>query len=103
MNHKLFVVKGPEIKVEHKAPSKVVLDVQGGSGSPGKSAYQLWIEAGNQGTVQDYLNTLKGETGEGVAPGGSTGAILQKASSSDYDTEWVDVPDLVLIYNNKIL
>lgn len=103
MNQEIHIVGPNEILIEAKPTQQVNLQVQGGSGTPGKSAYQLWIEEGNQGTVQDYLNTLKGETGEGVAPGGNTGALLQKASSSDYHTEWVDVPDLVLIYNNKIL
>ena len=30
----------------------------------GKSAYDLWIEAGNEGTVDDFLASLVGETGE---------------------------------------
>lgn len=32
----------------------------------------------------------KGEPGPGVAPGGTTGQVLAKASSTDYDTQWVD-------------
>ncbi|MFK8281644.1 glycoside hydrolase family protein [Capnocytophaga cynodegmi] len=34
---------------------------QGIQGADGKSAYQLWIDSGNQGTEQDFLNSLKGE------------------------------------------
>lgn len=30
----------------------------------GLSAYEVWLEQGNTGTEQDYLNSLKGETGE---------------------------------------
>ena len=30
----------------------------GGSGSDGKSAYQIWLEAGNSGTVSDFLTSL---------------------------------------------
>ena len=30
----------------------------------GKSAYQLWIDAGNKGTVDDFLNSLIGEPGK---------------------------------------
>ena len=33
----------------------------------------------------------KGDTGAGVAAGGSTGQFLSKASSDDYDTQWVNV------------
>lgn len=35
----------------------------GTSGSEGKSAYQIWLDAGNTGTEQDYLNSLKGQDG----------------------------------------
>lgn len=31
--------------------------------------------------------------GEGVAEGGTTGQFLVKASDTDYDTEWIDIPD----------
>lgn len=30
----------------------------------GKSAYDLWIEEGNEGSVEDFLNSLKGEKGD---------------------------------------
>ena len=30
----------------------------------GKSAYQIWIEAGNTGTIDDFLESLKGEKGD---------------------------------------
>ena len=32
----------------------------GAKGEDGKSAYQLWLEAGNEGTEEDFLNWLKG-------------------------------------------
>ncbi|CAK7084103.1 hypothetical protein [Tissierella sp.] len=31
-------------------------------GDDGKNAYEVWLEAGNTGTVEDYLASLKGET-----------------------------------------
>lgn len=34
----------------------------------------------------------KGDTGEGVVSGGTTGQILAKKSNTDYDTEWIDAP-----------
>lgn len=37
---------------------------QGPTGDAGKSAYQVWLEAGNVGTEEDYLNSLKGEKGD---------------------------------------
>lgn len=33
-------------------------------GKDGKSAYEIWLEAGNTGTVDDYLESLKGEKGD---------------------------------------
>ena len=40
----------------------------GENGAPGKSAYDLWLEAGNTGSEEDYLESLKGKDGsEGAA------------------------------------
>lgn len=36
----------------------------GKDGENGKSSYQIWLEQGNTGSEQDYLNSLKGEDGE---------------------------------------
>lgn len=42
---------------------------QGEAGVAGKSAYEIWLEAGNTGTEEDFLNSLKGEQGEdGFSP-----------------------------------
>ena len=32
--------------------------VQGEQGAPGKSAYDIWVDAGNSGTEQDFLDSL---------------------------------------------
>lgn len=32
-------------------------------GAPGKSAYEIWLESGNSGTREDFLNSLKGQDG----------------------------------------
>ena len=43
----------------------------GKDGVDGKSAYQIWLDAGNTGSEQDFLNSLKGQNGadgtDGVA------------------------------------
>ena len=40
----------------------------GQDGTDGKSAYQIWLDAGNSGSEQDFLNSLKGQNGtEGAA------------------------------------
>lgn len=76
----------------------------GPEGTPGKSAYQTWLDAGNTGTEEEFLSDLygdigpegpqgppgpEGEMGKGVPTGGTTNQVLAKASDSDYDTKWI--------------
>lgn len=35
----------------------------GARGKEGKSAYEIWIDLGNEGTEQEYLASLKGDKG----------------------------------------
>ena len=88
-------------------------------GDPGDSAYQLWIDAGNVGTFDDYLSAITGPTGatgeagangEGVPVGGTTGQFLKKTSGTNYDTEWDNVvgakggdPSNPVFYENDII
>lgn len=66
---------------------------------PGKSAYQTWIDQGNKGTEQDFLNSLKGAKGETGATGetGSDGkpglSAYQLAVQSGFkgtESEWLE-------------
>ena len=41
------------------------------TGEQGLSAYQVWLAAGNVGTVDDYLASLKGSKGDPGTPGGT--------------------------------
>ena len=73
----------------------------GVDGADGRSAYQVWLDAGNTGSVADFLLSLKGEDGkdgkdgidgtpgapgargadgQGVPAGGSAGQVLAKKS-----------------------
>ncbi|WP_201282903.1 prophage tail fiber N-terminal domain-containing protein [Serratia rhizosphaerae] len=45
----------------------------GSTGATGDSAYQVWLDAGNVGTEDDYLASLQGERGP-PGPKGGTGA-----------------------------
>ena len=67
--------------------------------TPGKSAYQLWLDEGNKGTEQDFLASLKGEKGDAGATGetGKTGqpglSAYQLAVQSGFkgsEKEWLD-------------
>jgi len=42
---------------------KKTFEPSGSPGADGKSAYEIWLEAGNTGSKKDYLDSLKGETG----------------------------------------
>lgn len=49
-----------------KDPNTIYVVTDGGAElypQDGKSAYQVWLDAGNVGTVDDYLASLKGDTG----------------------------------------
>lgn len=40
------------------------------TGNQGKSAYEVWLELGNEGTPQDFIDSLKGEPGDGITING---------------------------------
>lgn len=67
--------------------------------TPGKSAYQLWLDEGNKGTEHDFLASLKGEKGDAGATGetGQTGqpglSAYQLAVNAGFkgsEAEWLD-------------
>lgn len=67
--------------------------------TPGKSAYQLWLDEGNKGTEQDFLNSLKGskgdqgatgETGKTGQPGLSAYQLAVQAGFKGTEKEWLD-------------
>lgn len=67
--------------------------------TPGKSAYQEWLDAGNKGTEQDFLTSLKGEkgdqgktgeTGQAGQPGLSAYQLAVQSGFKGSETEWLD-------------
>ena len=67
--------------------------------TPGKSAYQEWLDAGNKGSEQDFLASLKGakgdqgatgETGQAGQPGLSAYQLAVNAGFKGSETEWLD-------------
>ena len=51
-----------DIKIKVYDDEHLIVQVKE-AGPPGKSAYQIWLENGNEGTEQDFLDSLKGESG----------------------------------------
>lgn len=67
--------------------------------TPGKSAYQEWLDAGHQGSEQDFLASLKGEkgdagktgeTGQTGQPGLSAYQLAVNAGFKGSESEWLD-------------
>mgnify|MGYP003583370795 CR=1 FL=1 len=59
-------------------------------GADGKSAYQIWLDAGNSGSVTDFLTSLKGPKGDKSDPGpqgppGPQGEVGPMAEVQYYD------------------
>ena len=57
----------------------------GGNGEPGKSAYELALDLGFEGTVEEWLDSLKGEKGDKGDKGdtGNTGAKGDKGDTGE--------------------
>lgn len=61
--------------------------VDGAPGAVGRSAYQVWLDAGNVGTVDDYLAALKGAAGADGADGKSAYQVwLDAGNVGDVNT-----------------
>jgi hypothetical protein len=67
---------------------KLIIGVNPDTMPEGRSAYELWLDAGNDGTVSDFLDSLKGDTGAAGASAyqlwlaaGNTGSVDQFIAS----------------------
>lgn len=67
-------------------------------GGTGKSAYQTWIDLGNTGTEQDFLNSLKGAKGD---PG--TASLAINDSVTNTATSWSGSKINSMIFQAKTL
>lgn len=84
----------PSCETTNKIFDQEVIIVE--RGKDGLSAYQVAVKNGFVGTEAEWLESL---IGEGLAPGGTTGQALVKASDDDYDTEWIDFPSSETVSN----
>lgn len=64
-------------------PVVVTVQVPGLRGPKGESAYQEWIAAGNTGTREQFLASLKGKDGEPI--------------------DVIDMADLSLIFDGSLI
>ena len=56
---------------------------KGDNGANGKSAYEIWLDNGNTGTEDDFLNWLKGEKNDGGDESGTVGLRFQRIFGKD--------------------
>lgn len=63
IDSKLEEVTALEEDLEDKVQSGYFKGDKGDTGDPGKSAYEVWLDEGNVGTEEDFLESLKGENG----------------------------------------
>lgn len=47
-------------------------------------------------------NGAKGDKGDGIPTGGTTGQVLKKKSNTDYEYEWADITPISSILNDDI-
>ena len=62
----------------------------GAEGFAGKSAYELWLAAGNTGTQEDFLSSLIGESGTSGISGLSAYQLWLFLGNSGSETEFLD-------------
>lgn len=65
----LVVVKGIHVQKALEELDNYVSQLSTSSGQNGESAYQIWLDAGNTGTEEDFLASLKGDPGDPGADG----------------------------------
>lgn len=59
-------------------------------GEPGESAYQIWLNLGNKGTPQDFLNSIAGATGTAGLNGLSAYQLWLSLGNSGTTQDFVD-------------
>ena len=63
----------------------------GTAGADGKSAYQVWLDAGNSGSEADFLEWLKGDKGDSGENGKSAYELYcEKYSYTGTEEEWLE-------------
>ena len=79
----------------------------GEQGADGKSAYQIWLEQGNEGTEEDFLNWLKGDVhsfGDWVLFSSETtpceDRLYFRVCSTCKDVEWKQGSEIDHVFND---
>lgn len=108
----LGVTTGQTLEQALEAINNIVCDLSSGvDGVDGDSAYQIWINLGNTGTEQDFIDSLigaSGADGQGIDhtsfTSSSLGGGAGQAGATDTYTVWGDVAETInmgtfIVYN----
>lgn len=58
-------------------------------GEPGKSTYEIWLSLGHEGTVQDFIDDIKGEKGDKGDPGKSAYEIWLELGHTGTEEDFI--------------
>lgn len=105
----LEIVTGQTLEEALESINSIVCDLSSGEdGEDGDSAYQIWLNLGNSGTEQDFIDSLMGDDGQGVdhvsftsSTGGGGAGV---AGETDTYTVWGDLAETInlgtfVVYN----
>jgi hypothetical protein len=105
----LEISTGQTLEEALESINNIVCDLSSSEdGEDGDSAYQIWLNLGNSGTEQDFIDSLMGDDGQGVdhvsftsSTGGGGAGV---AGETDTYTVWGDVGETInlgtfVVYN----
>lgn len=83
-------------------------ELQGPKGDDGRSAYQVWLDAGHTGSESDYLASLKGPAGKDGAPGapgkdGTTPDLTPYLKTADADKKYQTATQVQACVDAKVV
>lgn len=82
------LVSGTNIKTINNTSLLGGGDISITDGQDGASAYELWLDAGNTGTVADFLESLKGDTGVVIDEETFMGTIVNDKTTGGANKAW---------------
>lgn len=98
----LNIEKGHTLEDALQSINSIICDLSTAEdGIDGDSAYQIWLNLGNAGTEQDFIDSLIGATGQGIDnvafTSSSLGGAAGQPGATDTYTFWADAGQNVAV------